>query len=428
VLPRDTSKYAFFADLSFLPDGKHFLYSAGNISSPGDVYFASISGKENRMILEHAGNALYASGFLLYPRGTALMAQPFDSEKGKFTAAAVPVIDQIQRGEFDTFFDASQNGVLIYEPGDRAPRITQLAWFDRAGKRLAIVGKPAIHYDLRLSPDGRKLASSIGDPKSEIWIDDLSRGVRMRLTFDPDTDHGIPVWSRDSSALLFSTVRGSKAGVGIFRKASSGAGAEELLLASDRPDGEAWATDLAPDGRFLLFSRGNMLRPNFESEIWVLPLDNNAKPIPFLHATSAYDAQFSPNGKWVAYTSGETGKPEVYVAPFEPAKLLSRMSGTLTGKWQISTDGGRTPRWRRDSKELFYISEDDAITAVEVEGKGANFEVGRSQRLFMAPLSAFSATYDVAPDGQRFIMSTFSDQEIPPPVLMLNWTARLQAK
>src|ERR1051326_8441526 len=130
VLPRDTSKYAFFADLSFLPDGKHFLYSAGNISSPGDVYFASISGKENRMILEHAGNALYASGFLLYPRGTALMAQPFDSEKGKFTAAAVPVIDQIQRGEFDTFFDASQNGVLIYEPGDRAPRITQLAWFD----------------------------------------------------------------------------------------------------------------------------------------------------------------------------------------------------------------------------------------------------------------------------------------------------------
>src|SRR5262249_21524202 len=160
-------------------------------------YFATLDGKENRLLLQGSGRTKYASGYLLYVRGSDLVAQPFDPGAGRLTGTTRHIADRIQQDAFDAFFDVSQSGVLIFEPASQAPNVTQLAWFDRTGKRLAIIGTPAIHYDLRLSPDGRRLASSAGAPKSEIWVDDLVRGVRMRLTFDPETDNGDPVWSPD---------------------------------------------------------------------------------------------------------------------------------------------------------------------------------------------------------------------------------------
>jgi eukaryotic-like serine/threonine-protein kinase len=430
VLRREPTKYTFFIRPNFLPDGKHFLYGAANSSSPADVYLASLDGKENRLLLQGSGRVTFASGFLLYTRGANLVAQPFEPGTGQLTGVPRPIAGQVQQGALSAFFDVSQNGVLIYEPATGTPTVTQLAWFDRMGKRLAFIGVPAIHFDMRLSPDGRKLASSVGVPKSDMWVDDLERGVRMRLTFDPDTDNGIPVWSPDGKSLLFSTLRGSKAGVGIFRKPSNGSGREELVLPSDRPDREAWATDWSRDGRFLLFSRGGMANSS-EADIWVLPLTGERKPILFLRAAAAaYDAQFSPDGRWVAYTSRESGIPEVYVVPFDAAKFLNDAGAgsTSDGKWQISSDVGTTPRWRRDGKELFYIGPENTIMAVEVEGKGASFNVGRSQRLFIAPVNPFDLTYDVAPDGQRFVMSVSPEEESPPLVLMFNWTARVQAK
>jgi Tol biopolymer transport system component len=250
----------------------------------------------------------------------------------------------------------------------------------------------------------------------------------MRLTLEPDADNGIPVWSPDASTLLFSTTVGSKAGVGIFRKASNGAGDQQLVLPSDRPDREAWATDWSRDGRFLLFSRGGMINST-DADIWVLPMTAEKKPVPFLHTKgSAYDAQFSPDGRWVAYTSTESGRPEVYVVSFDGAKVLSGAGGAPAGKWLISSDGGWVPRWRRDGKELFYLGLDNSITAVEVEGKGNSFNVGRSQVLFVAPVNPFSETYDVSPDGQRFVMSASPGEEELPLVLMQNWTARLKKK
>jgi Tol biopolymer transport system component len=261
------------------------------------------------------------------------------------TGMARPIAGQVQQGALSSFFDVSQSGVLIYEPASGAPTVTQLAWFDRTRKKVASIGVPAIHFDVRLSPDARRLASSAGVPKSEMWIDDLQRGVRMRLTFDPDTDNGIPVWSPDGSSLLFSTLRGSKAGVGIFRKASNGAGGQELVLPSDRPDREAWATDWSRDGRFLLFSRGDMAN-RYDADIWVLALTGGRKPIPFLHAAgAAYDAQFSPDERWVAYTSRESGKAQVYVAPFDAAKFLSGAvtGGTPGGSGKSPATKARTP-------------------------------------------------------------------------------------
>lgn len=357
-----------------------------------------------------------------------MVAQPFDPESGQLSDTPRAVAEQVGQGVFDTFFGVSQNGVLVYQPASGAPVETQLAWFDRSGKKLGLIGVLAVHFDIRLSPNARRLASSAGNPKSEMWMDDLGRGVRMRLTFDPDTDKGIPVWSPDGSQILYSTLRGSKASVGIYQRASNGSGREELLLASDKPDREAWATDWSSDGRFVLFSRGDMAN-NSEAEIWVLPLTGERKPSLFLHtAGSAYDAQFSPDGRWVAYTSTESGKPEVYVVPFEAPRFLNGgTGGTPNGKWQISNDSGTGPRWRGDGKELFYIGTGRALMAVEVEGKGANFEVGRTQSLFIAPVSPFSLTFDVAPDGQRFV-GVVPEEENLPLVLISNWPARLQPK
>jgi dipeptidyl aminopeptidase/acylaminoacyl peptidase len=168
-----------------------------------------------------------------------------------------------------------------------------------------------------------------------------------------------------------------------------------------------------------------------EADIWVLPLTGARKPSLFLHAAGAsYDAQFSPDGRWVAYTSRESGRPEVYVAPFDAPRFINggAADSTPSGKWQISSDGGSVPRWRRDGRELYYIGRASAIVAVEVEGKGASLQVGRSRPLFTMPLNPFGSIFDVTPDGKRFVMSAAPDEVEPPLVVMFNWTARLQAK
>ena len=431
VVPRDSPKYAFMFNPVFLPDSKYFLYAGATNPADVSVYLASLDGKENRLLLQGTGRAIYASGFLLYERGTSVMAQPFEPRTGQFTGTSRPVVEQVQQGPFTSFFDVSQNGILIYEPNTRTPTATQLGWYDRTGKKLSSIGVPAIHFDLRLSPDGHRLASSAGGPKSEIWVDDLDRGVRMRLTFDPETDNGIPVWSPDGKYLLFSTLLTSKAGVGIFRKAANGAGRLEMLLPTDKPDRETWATDWSRDGRFVLFSRGGLAN-GANADIWVLPMTGKTEPLLFLHAAAtAFDGQFSPDARWVAYTSRESGRNEVYVVPFDAARLQGGAGGEITpgGKWQISSEGGQVPRWRKDGKELYYLGGlDNAITAVEVDGRGASFSVGRSQRLFVAPVNPFASTFDVAPDGQRFAMSASPEEEEPPLVLMVNWTAVLKKK
>jgi len=430
VIAREASRYAFYMAPRFLPDGKHFLYVAANPGFAGDTYYASLDGKENRSVIPGGGRAVYSSGFLIHGRGASLEAEPFDPESGQLKGAAHRIVDQVRIGTFFAVFDASDNGVLIYEPTGRAATETQLAWFGRDGKRLGLIGAPGVYYDLRLAPDGHRLAFSAGNPKSEIWADDLVRGLRMRLTFDPDTDKGIPVWSPDGNRLLFATLRGGKARIGLYEKASDGASGEKLLVASDAPDREWWATDWSRDGRFLLLSRGDMVN-SAKADIWVLPLTGDGKSSLFLSAAAAvYDGHFSPDGRWVAYTSRESGRTEVYVVPFDAARYLKEGRGNAgpAGKWEVSTEGGNVPRWRRDGRELYYLTPDNHMMAVEVEGKGASFQVGRSQPLFLAPTNPFELTYDVAPDGKRFVMSFAPEEDNDSLALMLNWTSLLKSE
>jgi len=426
VIPRDASKFSFVGQPKFLPDGKHFLYVAGNPGTPGDTYLASLDGKTNRLLLQGGRNAVYASGRLVFGgRDGTLVAAPFDVRRGELTGKAQRIVEPVASTTYTTLFDVSLNGVLVFESSSPGTGETQLAWFDRDGKRQSFVGPPAAYYDLRLSRDGHRLAFSAGNPKSEIWLDDLERGTRMRLTFDPDTDKGVPVWSADGERLLFSTLRGGKADVGIFEKSSNGVGAEKPVLRSDRADQEAWATDLSRDGRFVLFCRGDMFNTS-EAEIWVLPLGAGKKASLFVRATAAFDAQFSPGGRWVAYTSLESGSPQVYVVPFDADKILN---GTVAdsapgGKWQISSEGGSVPRWREDGKEIFYVGHENTFMVVKVETKGTAFEVGSTKPLFTAPLNPLNVTYDVTRNGTRFLVPVASGVESLPLTVMFNWPSR----
>ena len=425
VLDLDASKYWVYGTPRFLPDGRHFLYSA-SASDPAlsGTYFASLDGKENRLLLREGGRTTYASGFLLYVREATLVAQSFDPERGQLKGDPHLVAEQVAE-TFDPF-DTSENGVLVYQGGGSGGA-RRFRWFDRTGKELGVMGEASDYWDLRLSPDGAKLAFTAGW-LSDIWVDELRRGVRMRLTNDPGTDKFGPVWSPDGNRILFGAIQG-KARLGIYQKLSNAVGGEELLLSAETPGPQIWPTSWSRDGKFILYSRGDV-HGLTHAEIWVLPLAGAGKPRLFVKAP-AYDGEFSPDGRWVAYTSKESDREEVYVVPFEAARVLNTTPGSANspsgGKLQISS-GGRFPRWRRDGKEIFYLGPGSQMMAAEVEAWGNSFQARKAQPLFRAALQfPYSSPYDVTPDGKRFVMYTVSNPNTPL-TLVVNWPARLVNK
>jgi hypothetical protein len=347
VTPLDESKFSLAEWPQFLPDEKHFIYWVfGSDPASKALFFASLDGKENRMILRTDSRVLYASGFLLYSRGTVLMAQAFDPERAQLKGEPRQLMPGVRSEEFYGGVFAASGNLLAYQPGS-ASAGRELAWFDRAGKTLGTISGGALYYDVKLSPDGGRVAFTMGAPTSDVWVDELARGVSTRLTFDPGTDKAVPVWSPDGTRILFATFRGGKARVGIYQKASNGTGSEELLLPSDSADPEVWATDWSRDRRFIIYSRGDMAFRT-RADIWVLPLVGERKPRLFLQTSvAALDGQFSPDGRWVAYTSRESGRDQVYVVPFDPDKFLRTAAEPTKSspgdRWQVSTDGESSP-------------------------------------------------------------------------------------
>lgn len=423
VLELDASKYALYAKPRFLPHGKHFLYSARTADlTSTDTYFASLDRKENRLLLTRATSATYSAGYLLYLRDRTLMAQAFNPERGRLKGDAERVVERVAHtsGGFP-IFDVSENGVLIYQGGASSDEI-RITRFDRAGKELGVIGDTRLYYTVRLSPDGAKLASHSGRP-GNIWVDELARGVRMRLTKNPENAKGNPVWSPDGTRIVFGIFWGK--GLGIYQMNSNGTGGEELLLPAATSDPQIWPTSWSPDSRFILYASGNVTNP--VQNIWILPLVGDRKPRLFVQ--NAYDGQFSPDGHWVAYVSEESGRPEVSVVPFDARKVLNTGSGSITNvssKWQISTSGGWCARWRSDGKEIFYVGPSKQIIATEVNGSGSSFKAGKEQALFRA---AIVGQFDVTPDGKRFVIIT---QKVinpnTPLTLVVNWTALLSHK
>lgn len=414
----------------FLPDGRHFLYEdfRRDPQRPSDarvtIRVASLEGKEGKALLNADSNAVYAQGHLLYLRGNALMAQPFDAKKLETTGEAVPVAEGVEglleNGRIGVF-SVSETGLLVFHGGEgQGARI--LTWFDRAGNRGATVGEPAnLGQNLERSPDQKSLAVQIADHGVlNVWIYDLSRGLRTRLTFD-NVGAFSAVWSPDGRALAFASRR--KEGIDLYQKPANGAGPEELLYtdaSSKVPD--SWS----PDGRFLLYEKQNFKA----TELWALPLrldqqSGPLKPLPVVQTPffNAADGRFSPDGRWIVYQSDESGRYEIYAVSFPPS--------AAGGKRQISNAGGASAQWRRDGKEIFYLGPDNRLMAAEIAVKEGALEVGKIQPLFLYPSGArrfyFANGYDVTADGQRFLMPfPVGEKAAEPLTLIQNWAAELK--
>jgi serine/threonine protein kinase len=407
----------------FLPDGNHYLYlSTSNRPDQQGIYAASLDSTERKFIVATNANAAYVEpGQLLFMRGDVLMAQPFDLRNLKLQGEPRRVADQIERMDVGNqlavaIFSASPNGVLAWRRGSQSSG-SVLQWFDRNGKRLGVVGEAADYSNPDLSPDDRKLAIGIRDPQTrtrDIWIFDLLRGAKTRLTFDPADDMN-PVWSPDGTRIAFSSDRMGQRD--IYQKLSDGSGTEDLLLGGK--DEQKTVEDWSPDGKYLVYSY--LTRPP-QSHLYMLPLAGDRKPMPFLSTEFvSQQGQFSPNGRWLAYRSLESGRMEVYVRGFTPD------SSQPHGKWQISTAGGERPRWRRDGKELYYLL-GSTFFAVNVKTDGASFEAGIPRPLFDVPtvssgsLITGGSPFVVTRDGQRFLVISPVEREAGAPLeVVVNW-------
>ncbi|HEX4946576.1 MAG TPA: protein kinase, partial [Blastocatellia bacterium] len=395
----------------FLPDGRHYLIRRSPAQGAVEIHLAALDRQETTRLLAADSQARYANNHLLFARAGALLAAPFDVGSLQLTGEPFVVADNVRVvGNVRGFFSVSDNGSLVYDPNTFTDN-QQLTWLDRAGKPLGTVGSPGEYENPRLSPDGRRVAVVRRDPQTRTWdiyVIDLARGVSSRLTFDPGDDRN-PVWSPDGSRIAWSANRAGA--FQIYQKLASGDGPEELLLdAAVVITPGSWSAD----GRFFLYARND---PKTRQDLWVLPLAGDRQPALVLQTPfSEINGRFSPDGRWIAYTSDDQGRNEVYVQTF-PA------SG---GKWQISTSGGRQSWWRSDGKELYYLSADRKLMAVEVK-PGGNFEAGVPRALFdLAPVRAIGGTsrYAVTAAGDRFLFVTEREETASLQfTVVTNWTA-----
>jgi len=399
----------------FLPDGRHFLYFARARIEHTGVYLGSLDSKDTRQLVAASVNAVYSPpGWLIFMRNETLMAQPFDANKLRLTGEAISIAEAVSfnGGLGLGSFSVSENGVLAYRSG--SGQVNQPLWFDRAGKQIGSLGTAGLYFTLWLSPDEKRAAvdrmdSQIGT--QDIWLFDLLRGIPSRFTTDPANDW-FPVWAPDGNNIIFSSNR--EGITNLYLKNASGVSGEEMLLKS--PESKI-ADDWSTDGKVIVYESRN---PQTKLDLWILPMSGDRKPFPFLQTPfNEQQAQFSPDGKWIAYTSDESGAPEVYVQTF-PA------SG---GKWRVSTNGGAEPKWRRDGKELFYIAADKKLMAVDTK-LGTTFDAGVPKALFetrVLVLTAFRNHYVVTGDGQRFLINSgLEETNFTPISVVLNWTADLK--
>ncbi len=402
----------------FLPDGKHFLFLAtshtGGDPTKNGIYFGSVDSAETHLVVATDSAAEYASGYLLYHAGTALVAQPLDPQSGVLSGSAVPVVDNLRDdiGVWRCVFAVSQNGRLIYEAGSAAAANSRLVWFDRSGKVLVDYDPqlPTI-IDVRLSPDNKQVAFASA---TGIWTTDLERKTKTRITFDQQLVRE-PAWSPDGKMLVFSAQTSSGGGnVEIRSKAADGSGTEKKLIAeSNNYHYPGWS----PDGKYLTYLWGDGEKM---VSLWIRPVNGDAKPVAVVQPPSPqsniYSYRISPDSRWVAYQSDESGQQEIYITSFPEGK----------GKWRVSESGGFWPAWRRDGKELFYADLHDTFFACPVTPKGAEMEVGTPQRLFNAPVPAIGQSFDVSSDGKRVLVNHSEEEAEAPLQLVTNWLAELK--
>jgi serine/threonine protein kinase len=404
----------------FLPDGRHFLFLNRSISendqSGTDV--GSLDSPEIKRVLTSAHtvtNVAYATGQLVFERRGTLLAAPFDPDRFVVTGSPKTVVENVAPNQGQGYlapFSVSANGVLIYRQA-AGPAVSQLEWFDRTGRRIGTIASPAIQGSPSLSPDGTRVAIIRG---SDVWL--VGDGGASRLTFDgvPGSVYSLaPVWSPDGRWIAFG--RSGLGRRGLFRKAASGSTeAEELATGYG-----VTPTDWSRDGRFIVYVDYDA---KTGLDLWALPVEGNRQRIPLVRSDGAdTSGQLSPDGQWLAYSSDVTGRREVFIQRFPAAH----------GKLQVSTTGGREPRWRQDGSELYYVADDKHVIATTVKRQGENLEIGPQQSLFDLHVAGFGEdqdrnSYTLTHDGQRFLVNTNVSDASQPIVVMLNWQEELKQR
>ena len=403
---------------TFLPDGRHFLYLAANFSGQFEknaIVVSSLDSTETKKVLSASSNVVYAEpGYLLYLRDSdnALVAQRFDKRSYELSGdpqvveTGVKYLTQIDLA----LYDVADSRTLVAQTGTGAVT-SQLEWFDRNGKSVGVVGKPGSYANPSLSPDGRRLA--FDQPNSNgrmfgIWIHDLKADAVFRLSLDPSLNQ-VPVWSPDGTWVIWTSNRTRFNR--LYRKHADGSGAEEQFLDLGALQEICW--DWSRDGKYMLVRK--------DTEMWGMPVADKQAKLYLQVKGAVRNGQFSPDGKWVAYASNESGIWEVYVSPFPEAN----------SKWQVSRGGGEEPRWRNDGKELFYLSADKKLMAAEVS-TGSNFKARDPVVLFQTRSrqrisSQDMFSYSVTRDGNRFLINTIvKEPNAAPFSITLNWAAEVE--
>ncbi|MGA8433033.1 MAG: protein kinase [Candidatus Sulfotelmatobacter sp.] len=378
----------------FLPDGRHFLYMAihhdPSRAANNAVYYASLDGRENRLLLHSQSNAIYADGYLLFARGDQLMAQPFNPAKGALSGEPRSVAKGVMTDVTTWHLEASaaNGGLLVFGTGGSGD--LQLLWTDRNGKQVGTVADKVPGLQMaKISPQGDRIAMQIDTGENDIWVLDLVRGVRTRLTFGP-VANAFPVWSPDGKWIAYFSKRGER--FELYRKRADGSGAEEVLVGFDK---QPLPTDWSRDGKYLFYSQ---LGPEGHNEIVALPLEGQGKPQVVVQQGS--QGHLSPNGHWLAYSSSESGAIEIYVQAF----------GGGQGKWQVSANGGTFPLWSNDGKELYYWDATNSLLAVAVKDSGGALQFGAPQILVNRWTVLGQPFYDISPDGKKILLDRVSQQ------------------
>jgi len=401
----------------FLPDGQHFLYFAGASNEALSIHLAALDSSATRLLFPARSNAAYTPGYVLYIRDRMLMAQAFDEKKLRIQGQPFPIAGPVLYDQllWRGVFSCSSNGTLAYQGANNGAD-SRLIMFDRTGKEVKTIGPPGDISGHSISPDGQRLAVAVLDSSVanyKLWIYDLFQEKQTRLTFGVNRE-SYPIWAPDGKAVVFGSIKSGP--YDIYEKRSDTTGSEESQLQSDAAK---YPTDVSRDGRFLAYS--STTPGNSKAALWILPRFGERRPYIFLQGNfNIGEGYFSPDGHWLAYSSDETGRPEIYVTPFPGGG----------SKWQVSSAGGSTPRWRSDGKELYYMAADSTLIAAGVDTRGSVFQVGALHSLFHLELRngvtrlgpGGVAGYDASPDGKWFVVNSPPAGNPPPITLITNWT------
>jgi Tol biopolymer transport system component len=401
----------------FLPDGNHFLYLAANHhrqSEGAAIYYAALDGSVNKLLFHTRGNAIFANDHVLYVNRTELLARRFDVKTGEFAGEAVPVTADVlyDPGVWRGMFTASEAALLAYQTGGIASNSSVLQWVDRNGKPMQQAGGKHSQTTVSLSSTGHwaMIIEASTPAASDLWLLNTASGEQRQLTFSGDVSS--PVCSPDERWVAY-----TRESQGIYRRLTSGAGDEEVLLHTSDP---VIASTWSPDGKYIVFERDTGAAPTGR-DLWLLPMEGEGAPRPLLQTNAdEFEARVSPDGRWIAYTSMEDGQSKVYLSRFP----------SMTGTRQISLAGGTSVRWRGDGREIFYVDPDNTVHAAQMQLAGDHVDVTGVTPLFRADLRSIvqGTAYDVAPDGQRFLLNSPGEEQVKPVILVQNWPAEIASK